>query len=98
MVFLLLDPAALSGDAFGYVKAAQTIIDTGKLPVLAVQPRGYPVLLVPLVISGLEISLFFAFPMTMLAYQYHSTQEIGLVRFEFRHPGYYCLDAKLVCS
>ena len=42
-----------SGDAFGYVEWAQTIIDTGRLPPLGVQPRGYSMLIAPLVfVSG----------------------------------------------
>ncbi len=53
--FLLSSPSGLSGDAFGYVKVAQTVIDTGKLPALGVQPHGYPILIAPLLASGLEI-------------------------------------------
>jgi hypothetical protein len=53
--FSLFNPTGLSGDAFGYVKAAQTVIDTGKLPALEVQPRGYSLLIAPLLASGLEI-------------------------------------------
>src|SRR5262245_1640804 len=53
--FLLFNPTGLSGDAFGYVETAQTVIDTGKLPALDIQPRGYPILIAPLLASGLEI-------------------------------------------
>src|SRR5262245_20445469 len=57
LAFLLFSPAGLSGDAFGYVQGAQTIIDTGRLPPLLVQPTGYSVLIVPLLFaSGAEIA------------------------------------------
>ncbi len=39
--------------------------------------------------SPLGLFLLCAFPIFMLAYQYHSTQELGLVRPQFRQPGYY---------
>ena len=53
LAFLLFNPAGLSGDAFGYVEAAQTIIDTGRLPPLGAWPRGYPMLIAPLLfVSG----------------------------------------------
>lgn len=49
LAFLLFSPAGLSGEAYvEYVQAAHTIIDTGRLPPLFVQPRGYPVLIAPL--------------------------------------------------
>jgi hypothetical protein len=53
--FLLFSPTGLSGDAFGYLNVAKTIIDTGKLPAVGVQPRGYPMLIAPLLAGGLEI-------------------------------------------
>jgi hypothetical protein len=53
--FLLLTPTGLSGDGFGYVNAAQTVVDSGKLPALFIQPRGYSLLITPLLASGLEI-------------------------------------------
>jgi hypothetical protein len=56
--FLLLSPTGggLVGDAVGYVGAAQTIVDSGKLPALVSQSRGYSVLLAPLLmVRGIEI-------------------------------------------
>lgn len=53
--FLLLSPTGLSGDAFGYVNVARTIINSGKLPELGVQPRGYSLLIAPFVAADLEI-------------------------------------------
>src|SRR5262249_35599744 len=53
--FLLFNPTGLWGDAFGYVNAAQTVLDTGKLPPLSVQPFGYLILLVLPLASGLDI-------------------------------------------
>jgi hypothetical protein len=52
---LLLSPTGLAGDAAEYVRAARIVIDSGKLPALYVQPRGYSLLIVPLVASGQEI-------------------------------------------
>jgi hypothetical protein len=52
LAFLLFSPAELSGDAFGYVQRAQTIIDTGKLPPLFVQPTGYSILIAPLLFAS----------------------------------------------
>ena len=39
--------------------------------------------------APLGLVLLCAFPISMLAYQYYSTQEIGLVKPEFRQSGYY---------
>jgi hypothetical protein len=52
LVFLLFSPAGLFGDALSYVQAAQTIIDTGKLPPLFIQPRGYSILIAPLLLAS----------------------------------------------
>jgi hypothetical protein len=54
LAFLLFSPAGLSGDAFGYVQGAQTIIDTGSLPPLQLQPRGYSILIAPLLFASGE--------------------------------------------
>lgn len=57
LVFLLCNPMVLFGDGLAYVQAAQTIVDTGKLPPLFVQPRGFPLLIAPLLMaSGPEIA------------------------------------------
>jgi len=37
----------------------------------------------------LGLVLFCAFPISMLAYQYYSTREIGLIKLEFRESGYF---------
>jgi hypothetical protein len=52
LAFLLLSPTGLSGDAFGYVQDAETIINTGKLPPLTAQPLGYPILIAPLLFAS----------------------------------------------
>ena len=39
--------------------------------------------------TPLGLVLLCAFPISMLAYQYYSTREIGLVKLEFRQSGYY---------
>ena len=49
--FLLLAPTGIVGDAVGFVSAAQTIVDSGKLPALWIQPRGYPLLIAPLLMA-----------------------------------------------
>lgn len=57
VVLLLASPAELSGDAHGYVSAAQHILATGQLPPLRVQPHGLSVLLAPLLaVSGSAIA------------------------------------------
>src|SRR5262245_25214528 len=56
LVFHLFTPPGLSGDGFGYVSVAQTLINSGKLAPLTTQPHGYPTLLAPLVASGLDIA------------------------------------------
>jgi hypothetical protein len=65
--FLVFSQAGMSGDAFSYVQAAQTIIDTGKLPPLYVQPSGYPLLVAPLLFfSGPEIGRVVLFMNSMM--------------------------------
>jgi hypothetical protein len=54
--FLLLSPTEVVGDGVGYVSAAQTIVGSGKLPALVSQPRGYSLLIAPLLMArGIEI-------------------------------------------
>ena len=52
LAFLLFSPAELSGDAFGYVEGAQTIISTGNLPPLSAHPSGYSILIAPLLFAS----------------------------------------------
>jgi hypothetical protein len=56
LVFHLFTPPGLSGDGFGYVSVARTLINSGKLLPLTTQPHGYPILIVPLLASGLDIA------------------------------------------
>jgi hypothetical protein len=54
---LLASPIGLSGDAFGYVAAAEHILTEGELPQLRVQPHGFPLLIAPLLaVSDADIS------------------------------------------
>src|SRR5262249_42146592 len=54
--FLLLSPTEVVGDGVGYVSAARTIVGSGKLPALVSQPRGYSLLITPLLMArGIEI-------------------------------------------
>lgn len=55
LAFLLLRTPGLSGDGPGYLKVAQTVIESRKLPELGVQPRGYSLLLAPFVAMDLEV-------------------------------------------
>jgi len=56
VAFLLASPAGLSGDAGGYVNVAETIVSSGRLPPMRVQPQGYPVLIAPLLmVAGSQI-------------------------------------------
>ena len=55
LAFLLLSPAGLSSEGYvEYVQVAQTIIDTGRLPPLFVQPRGYRLPIAPLLFASGE--------------------------------------------
>ena len=57
IAFLLASPTGLSGDAQNYLSAAETIISTGRLPALYVQPRGFPLLISPLLlVAGNQIA------------------------------------------
>jgi hypothetical protein len=47
LVVYFYGEASLSGDSPGYLARAETIVRTGRLPMLTVQPNGYSILLVP---------------------------------------------------